>query len=118
MGAQDPPDINDAVGMLATRDSRPIHRVYVDGLWIDKTEVHQRAVRRLREGDRIGNGGGTGATRRGFPWRTARMRGGSFLCTDQYCSRYMVGTRGKGDISTGTSHLGVRTVSAPARRVG
>jgi formylglycine-generating enzyme required for sulfatase activity len=24
------------------------------------------------------------------------MRGGSFLCTDQYCSRYMVGTRGKG----------------------
>ncbi len=24
-------------------------------------------------------------------------RGGSFLCTDQYCSRYMVGTRGKGE---------------------
>jgi formylglycine-generating enzyme required for sulfatase activity len=28
-------------------------------------------------------------------------RGGSFLCTDQYCSRYMVGTRGKGAIDTG-----------------
>ena len=28
-------------------------------------------------------------------------RGGSFLCTDQYCSRYMVGTRGKGEVSTG-----------------
>jgi formylglycine-generating enzyme required for sulfatase activity len=39
------------------------------------------------------------------------MRGGSFLCTDQYCSRYMVGTRGKGEVSTGTSHLGFRTVS-------
>ena len=38
-------------------------------------------------------------------------RGGSFLCTDQYCSRYMVGTRGKGDISTGTNHLGFRCVS-------
>ncbi|WP_278022409.1 SUMF1/EgtB/PvdO family nonheme iron enzyme [Flavobacterium ginsengisoli] len=25
-------------------------------------------------------------------------RGGSFLCTDQYCTRYMVGTRGKGEI--------------------
>ena len=25
-------------------------------------------------------------------------RGGSFLCTDQYCSRYMVGTRGKGEV--------------------
>jgi formylglycine-generating enzyme len=39
MGAQDPPDLNDSVGMLATRDSRPVHRVYVDGFWIDKTEV-------------------------------------------------------------------------------
>jgi formylglycine-generating enzyme required for sulfatase activity len=37
-------------------------------------------------------------------------RGGSFLCTDQYCSRYMVGTRGKGDIGTGTNHLGFRCV--------
>ena len=38
-------------------------------------------------------------------------RGGSFLCTDQYCSRYMVGTRGKGEISTGTNHLGFRCVT-------
>ena len=37
-------------------------------------------------------------------------RGGSFLCTDQYCSRYMVGTRGKGDPSTGTNHLGFRLI--------
>jgi formylglycine-generating enzyme required for sulfatase activity len=44
------------------------------------------------------------------------MRGGSFLCTDQYCSRYMVGTRGKGDVSTGTNHLGFRTAASPARR--
>ncbi|HEU4686816.1 MAG TPA: formylglycine-generating enzyme family protein, partial [Vicinamibacterales bacterium] len=40
-------------------------------------------------------------------------RGGSFLCTDQYCSRYMVGTRGKGEASTGTSHVGFRLVKAP-----
>ena len=39
MGAQDPPDMNDAVGMQATIDSRPIHRTYVDGFWMDKTEV-------------------------------------------------------------------------------
>ena len=37
-------------------------------------------------------------------------RGGSFLCTDQYCTRYMVGTRGKGSYDTGTSHLGFRCV--------
>jgi formylglycine-generating enzyme required for sulfatase activity len=39
-------------------------------------------------------------------------RGGSYLCTDQYCSRYMVGTRGKGEPSTGTNHLGIRLVKA------
>lgn len=37
-------------------------------------------------------------------------RGGSFLCTDQYCSRYIVGTRGKGEVSTATNHLGFRCV--------
>ena len=39
MGAQDPPDMHDAVGMQATTDSRPVHRVYVDGFWMDATEV-------------------------------------------------------------------------------
>jgi formylglycine-generating enzyme required for sulfatase activity len=37
-------------------------------------------------------------------------RGGSFLCTPQYCSRYIVGTRGKGEVTTGTNHLGFRCV--------
>ena len=37
-------------------------------------------------------------------------RGGSFLCNDQYCSRYIVGTRGKGEVNTGTNHLGFRCV--------
>ena len=39
MGAQDPPDMHDAVGMQATTDSRPVHRVFVDGFWMDATEV-------------------------------------------------------------------------------
>jgi len=42
-------------------------------------------------------------------------RGGSFLCTDQYCTRYMVGTRGKGESSTGSNHLGFRCVTAATR---
>jgi formylglycine-generating enzyme required for sulfatase activity len=37
-------------------------------------------------------------------------RGGSFLCTYQYCTRYMVGTRGKGEVTTGSNHLGFRCV--------
>jgi sulfatase modifying factor 1 len=40
-------------------------------------------------------------------------RGGSFLCTDQYCTRYMVGTRGKGEVSTASNHLGFRCVHSP-----
>jgi formylglycine-generating enzyme required for sulfatase activity len=46
------------------------------------------------------------------------QRGGSFLCTDQYCSRYIVGTRGKGEVSTGTNHLGFRCVREAQRRGG
>ena len=38
MGANDPPDMDD-VGMKATADARPIHRVYVDGFYMDKTDV-------------------------------------------------------------------------------
>jgi len=40
-------------------------------------------------------------------------RGGSFLCTDQYCTRYMSGTRGKGEPDTGTDHVGFRCVKSP-----
>jgi formylglycine-generating enzyme required for sulfatase activity len=37
-------------------------------------------------------------------------RGGSFLCTEQYCTRYMLGTRGKGEVTSASNHLGFRCV--------
>jgi len=40
------------------------------------------------------------------------QRGGSFLCTDQYCTRYMNGTRGKGEWRSGANHLGFRCVKS------
>lgn len=43
------------------------------------------------------------------------QRGGSFLCTDQYCSRFIVGTRGKGEIKTATNHVGFRCVKPAAQ---
>ena len=46
------------------------------------------------------------------------QRGGSFLCTDQYCSRYVAGGRGKGELDTGTNHLGFRCVREPEHRLG
>lgn len=41
-------------------------------------------------------------------------KGGSYLCTDQYCARYRPGGRGKGAPDTGTSHLGFRLVKDPS----
>jgi sulfatase modifying factor 1 len=38
-------------------------------------------------------------------------RGGSFLCTDEYCTRYMIGTRGKGEVRTASNHVGFRCVT-------
>jgi formylglycine-generating enzyme required for sulfatase activity len=41
------------------------------------------------------------------------VRGGSYLCTDQYCARYLVGSRGKAGVSSGTSNLGFRLARSP-----
>jgi formylglycine-generating enzyme required for sulfatase activity len=43
---------------------------------------------------------------RGVPKRV--QRGGSFLCADNYCIRYVVGTRGKGEVTSAASHTGFR----------
>ena len=41
--------MNDAVGMQQTTDSWPVHRVFVDGFWMDATEVTNEQFA-LREG--------------------------------------------------------------------
>lgn len=46
----------------------------------------------------------------GVPKRV--QRGGSFLCSDQYCTRYLVGSRGRGEPSTASNHLGFRCVKS------
>ncbi len=38
------------------------------------------------------------------------QKGGSFLCTDQYCGRFRPAGRGKGAPDTGSDHLGFRCV--------
>ena len=44
----------------------------------------------------------------GVPKRV--QRGGSFLCSDQYCTRYLPGARGKGAPDSAASHVGFRCV--------
>ncbi len=41
-------------------------------------------------------------------------RGGSYLCTDQYCTAFEAGARGKGAPDTGTNHMGFRCVKNAA----
>ncbi|WP_422930199.1 SUMF1/EgtB/PvdO family nonheme iron enzyme [Singulisphaera sp. PoT] len=43
------------------------------------------------------------------------QRGGSFLCSDLYCTRYLPGARGKGATDSGTNHTGFRCVQTPKR---
>lgn len=38
------------------------------------------------------------------------QRGGSFLCADNYCMRYLPATRGKGDIWSAANHIGFRCI--------
>jgi formylglycine-generating enzyme required for sulfatase activity len=38
------------------------------------------------------------------------QRGGSILCSDVYCIRYMNGGRGKGEVQSGSSHVGFRCI--------
>lgn len=42
-------------------------------------------------------------------------RGGSFLCSDSYCNRYLLGTRGKGEIRSTSNHVGFRCVKVPSK---
>jgi formylglycine-generating enzyme len=46
----------------------------------------------------------------GVPKRV--QKGGSFLCSDQYCVRYLVGSRGKGAVDSGSSNVSFRCVKA------
>ena len=44
----------------------------------------------------------------GIPKRV--QKGGSFLCSDRYCSRYLAGSRGRGAVDSGGSNTGFRCV--------
>jgi formylglycine-generating enzyme required for sulfatase activity len=41
------------------------------------------------------------------------QKGGSFLCTDDYCARYRPGARGKGEPGSSGNHIGFRLVRDP-----
>lgn len=44
------------------------------------------------------------------------QRGGSFLCSDEYCNRYKAGSRGKGETSSASNNLGFRCVKDVSKK--
>ena len=64
--ARSMPGMND-VGMQATRDSRPIHRVLRGWLLDGRDRSHQRAVRAVRRSDRLCDGRRAQAAAEDFP---------------------------------------------------
>ena len=70
----------DVVGMQATTDSRPVHRVVRGRLLDGRDRSDERAVRAVRERDGLHHGGRTDAARRRFSRRAAREpRAGSVV---------------------------------------
>ena len=94
-----------------TRDALPVHRVYVDGFWMDATEVTNEQFEKFVA--RNPHGPDTPFDPAEPTEKKRVHRGGSFLCTDQYCTRYMLGTRGKGEVRTASNHVGFRCVKPP-----
>ena len=50
----------------------------------------------------------------GMPKRV--QRGGSFMCSDSYCKRYVPGARGKGEPASAAGHIGFRCVKAASQQ--
>ena len=78
------------------------------GDWYRPDTYRQRAGQARVSQDPKGPQASLDPAEPGVPKRV--QRGGSFLCTDQYCTRYMVGSRGRGEPSTPSNHVGFRTV--------
>ena len=76
--------------------------------WYRPIPTHASPPQEASLGTRRGR---TDSLRPQRPGRKKRVqRGGSFLCTDHYCSRYVVGSRGKGEPDSGANHVGFRCV--------
>lgn len=129
MGVQNAPDMNE-VGMQATTDSQPIRRAYVDGFWMDKTDVTNEEFAKFVKATRYVTVAERTPRAEDFPGAPPEnLVAGSVVFSPPdhpvqlnnhfqwwsyvkgaNCSRYIVGTRGKGEVSTGTNHFGFRCV--------
>lgn len=64
--------------------------------------------RRVRSGESVQNPQGPEPSQAYMGYKV--QKGGSFLCTDQYCARFRPGARGRGDPESTSNHIGFRLV--------
>ena len=106
---------------MPSNDAEPIHHVRVDGFWMDKTVVTNAQFAKFVEATGYVTIAERMPTKEEFPTAPPEnLVAGSVvfsppdhevpLNNHQYCSRYIVGTRWKGEVNTGTNHLGFRCV--------
>lgn len=74
-----------------------------------RADYYQTLASRHEVSDPVGPSESSDPQEPGVPKRV--VRGGSFLCTAQYCARFLVGSRGKSEASSAASNLGFRCVS-------
>jgi formylglycine-generating enzyme required for sulfatase activity len=97
-------------------EEAPVHRVTVDGFWIDRTPVTNRQFRNFVQA----TGYVTYAEIPPDPKDYIRiprnvLKGGSHLCAANYCRRYRPAARHPEPVDTSTSHVGFRCI---IRQVG
>jgi formylglycine-generating enzyme required for sulfatase activity len=67
----------------------------------------------------MANAGNATGDQETTPTGNGVIKGGSYLCAENYCGRFRPAARHSQDLSLGTSHIGFRTVSSgPAARPG
>ena len=79
MGAMDPPAVSE-IGMHGAADARPIHRVYVDGFWMDKTDVTNGEFARFVTATKYVTIAERKPTAEEFPRCATRESGGRLCC--------------------------------------
>jgi formylglycine-generating enzyme required for sulfatase activity len=92
-------------------EEAPVHRVTVDGFWIDRTPVTNRQFREFIKATGYVTFAELTPNAKDYPGALPLMlKGGSHLCAPNYCRRYRPAARHAEPIDTSASHVGFRCI--------
>jgi formylglycine-generating enzyme len=98
-------------------EEAPVHRVTVDGFWIDRTPLTNREFRKFVNVTGYITFAEIKPDAKDYPGALPHMlKGGSHLCAPNYCRRYRPAARHAEPVDTSTSHVGFRCVIREGRK--